>query len=285
MRLRIFAVLIMAVVAFGPATPLWAQRSSSLADRVSALEQQMHGALSRNGAANNELLEQVLQLRTEVQSLRGTIERLEYENEQLKQLNRTQYLDTDSRLNRLEGGSGNTSSSSPPVAIPVLPSAMPESPERPRGIVATIATATEEPVTSNNARSQPLQDEHQAYTVALDALKAANYVESAQRFLDFLQHYPSGTYAPNALYWLGESYYVTGNYELAQEQFNVLITRYPTHDKAAGGWLKLGLSQLGQGDIQGAVDTLAQVTTRFQGTDVAKTAADRLNTLEQRQPR
>src|SRR3546814_19745188 len=89
-------------------------------------------------------------------------------------------------------------------------------------------------------------DERGDYEVAFNALKAGQYAESAQLFQDFLRAHPSGAYAPNAYYWLGESYYVTQNYALAQQQFQALIDRYPTHDKATGALLKVGLSQYGQ---------------------------------------
>ncbi len=72
-------------------------------------------------------------------------------------------------------------------------------------------------------------------------------------------------YAPNALYWLGESYYVTQNYALAQQQFQALLDRYPTHDKAAGALLKVGLSQYGLKQMDAAAATLAQVVQRLPG--------------------
>src|SRR3546814_3098149 len=81
-------------------------------------------------------------------------------------------------------------------------------------------------------------DERGDYEVAFNALKAGQYAESAQLFQDFLRVHPSGAYAPNAHYWLGESYYVTQNYTLAQQQFQALIDRYPTHDKAPAALLK-----------------------------------------------
>ena len=63
-------------------------------------------------------------------------------------------------------------------------------------------------------------DERAAYDAAFDALKAGDYAESAQPVPgSSCSDYPNGTYAPNALYWLGESYYVTQNYALAQQQF------------------------------------------------------------------
>jgi tol-pal system protein YbgF len=110
-------------------------------------------------------------------------------------------------------------------------------------------------------------------------LKAGRYAESAQLFQAFLQAHPNGSYAPNALYWLGESYYVTQNYQLAREQFQALFDRYPTHDKAPGALLKVGLAQYGLKDMAGAEATLADVVARFPGTDAARTADDRLRAL------
>src|SRR3546814_1348963 len=73
-------------------------------------------------------------------------------------------------------------------------------------------------------------DERGDYEVAFNALKAGQYAESAQLFQDFLRAHPSGAYAPNAYYWLGESYYVTQNYALAQQQFQALIDRYRSEE-------------------------------------------------------
>ena len=110
--------------------------------------------------------------------------------------------------------------------------------------------------------------------------KGGDYVESSRRFRDFLAAFPAGQLAPNALYWLGESYYVTQNYALAGEQFQLLMDRYPTHDKAPGALLKLGLAQLGLKQSAQAEATLRQVVKRYPGSDVARTADDRLRAMQ-----
>src|SRR3546814_17979815 len=92
-------------------------------------------------------------------------------------------------------------------------------------------------------------DERGDYEVAFDALKGGRYDESARLFQEFLQRHPSGAYAPNAYYWLGQSYYITQNYALAPQQFQAVLDRYPTHAKAPGPLLKLGLSQYGQPQV------------------------------------
>ncbi len=246
-----------ALVAAAPAN---AQRQS-LADRVTSLEQQV-----LNSQSNNDMLNQLQQLRGEMQSLQGTIEQLQHENEQLKQRSRDQYLDLDGRLNRLEGGTA-------PV---------PGNASVPAASAAPVAAATTEraPTVRGDAGSLAVAgDERAAYNVAFDALKAGKYDDSAQLFQSFLELYPNGVYTPNGLYWLGESYYATRNFQMAETQFRELVSRYPTHDKAAGGLLKLGLSQYGKGDVQQAEQTLADVVARYPGTDAARTAQDRLQSI------
>ena len=122
--------------------------------------------------------------------------------------------------------------------------------------------------------------ERGTYNAAFDALKAGRYAESARLFQGFLDLFPNGSYTPNAYYWLGESYYVTQNYALAQEQFQSLLDRYPTHDKAAGALLKIGLAQYGLRQLDAAEATLAQVISRYPGTEAARTADDRLRAIQ-----
>ena len=73
---------------------------------------------------------------------------------------------------------------------------------------------------------------------------------------------------------------MTQNYQLAQQQFQSLLDRYPTHDKAPGALLKVGLSQYGAREYDAAARTLGEVTSRYPGTDAARTAADRLNAIQ-----
>ena len=250
-------VVAAALVAAAPAS---AQRAS-LADRVAALEQQ-----AANRQANLDLLNQVTQLKSEVQALRAQLEELQQQNEQLRQANRSQYLDLDGRLTRLEGGTPAAAAKAPAPVPPAAP---------------TASVRERAPTIHGDAGALAQDgDERTAYNAAFDVLKAGRYADAAQLFQAFLQAHPSGTYAPNALYWLGESYYVTQNYALAQEQFQGLLDRYPTHDKAPGALLKVGLSQYGLQQMDAAERTLSEVAARYPGTDAARTADDRLRAIQ-----
>ena len=260
-RLSLSACLVCALLF---AAPVSAQRIST-GDRLTALEQQLISMRS----GNLDLLNQVGELKTEVQSLRAQIEELQQQLDQQKQSGRTQYLDLDGRLNRLESGAASSDAlPTPSASIPATaaqPPAVQDTPPRVYGDTATLTASS---------------DERSAYNTAFDALKSGRYSESARMFQAFLDGYPNGAYAPNAMYWLGESYYVTQNYALAQEQFQSLIDRYPTHDKAAGALLKVGLCQYGLRQLDAAEATLGQVVARYPGSEAARTADDRLRAIQ-----
>jgi tol-pal system protein YbgF len=259
------------------AAPAFAQRAS-LADRVAALEQQ---ASANQG--NVDLLNQVTQIKSELQALRAQVEELQQQNEQLKSTGRSQYLDLDGRINRLESG-GAAQPALDPNSVPAAPTPAPA----PTGAAVPSPPPSDGPAPAVYGDPGALAnraDERTAYETAFDALKAGKYADAAQLFQGFLQSYPNGTYAPNALYWLGESYYVTQNYGLAQQQFQALLDRYPTHDKAPGALLKVGLAQYGDKQYDAAEKTLSQVSARYPGTDAARTAEDRLRAIQLSQVR
>lgn len=266
--MRTFSAALVIAAALVAAAPAHAQRMS-LADRITVLEQR-----ASNNQANLDLLRQVTMLTEEVQALRSQVEELSHQQEQFKQTSRAQYLDLDGRLNRLDGGAPAASLN---PDVPVAPAAPVQSEPEP---APAVSGDTAPAIYGDAGTLAQGAGERDAYDAAFAALKAGQYAESARLFQSFLGNFPDGAYAPNALYWLGESYYVTQNFPLAQTQFQALLDRYPTHDKAPGALLKVGLSQLGRKDIDAAERTLAEVAKRFPGTDAARVASDRLGALQ-----
>ncbi|MGV8941864.1 MAG: tol-pal system protein YbgF [Lysobacter sp.] len=254
------ATSLVAAAALVAAAPAFAQRMS-LAERIGLLEQQ-----AGNNQATVDLLRQVNLLKEEVTSLRAQIEELGHEQEQLKGTTRAQYLDLDGRIDQIEGGNSQAGLNPGPVAAPPA--------------VANVPAERSPSVYGDAGQLEQGTGERAAYDAAFDALKRGDYAESARLFHSFISHYPGGVYAPNGLYWLGESYYVTQNYQLALDQFQALLQRYPTHDKAPGALLKVGLSQQGLKQEDAAERTLTEVTTRYPGTDAARIAADRLGAIQ-----
>ncbi|MGH8073142.1 MAG: tol-pal system protein YbgF [Lysobacter sp.] len=269
------AASLVAAAALVAAAPASAQRMS-LGERVTLLEQQQG-----NNQAAVDLLRQVNMLKEEVTSLRSQVEQLTHEQEQAKATARAQYLDLDGRLNRMQGGSVpavDPSVDSNGVDVPVQPPVDTPPEEDPSAQVP--APGAGPSIYGDPGTLDQVAGEREAYDAAFNTLRGGDYAGSARQFHAFLGRYPGGAYAPNALYWLGESYYVTQNYKLALEQFEALLQRYPTHDKAPGAMLKVGLSQQGLQQIDAAERTLAEVASRYPGTDAARVASDRLGAIE-----
>ena len=260
-RLAQTLTLLAALVA---AMPGWAQKQS-LADRVAHLEQQSSTASQSSGQANVDLLNRLTQLQGEVQSLRGVVEQLQNENQQLKDANRAQYLDIDSRLQRLEGGTGASRPATTPAAA----------------ASAATSPATRPPVrtAANGAAASNTAGEQAAYTTAFDLLKQGDYVASARGFKAYVDTYPQGALAPNAWYWLGESYYVTQNYPLALQSFETVLSQFPTSTKAPAALLKKGYSQIEMGQAGAGRQTLNQLINDYPGTDASRLADGRLRAL------
>lgn len=296
-KLTLGAAALVAAAAF----PVSAQSGRlSLAERVARLEQEQS-----QGAAGNqsvELLNRISQLQAEVQSLRGLVEQQSYEIEALKKRNRDQYLDLDGRIARLEGTAPAAPADPAADALPanLPPGAEPLVDEPAPSVTApTSAPVLEEPevrapvdgqtaTTGLNGASEPAApaqsianpaDERKMYESAFDALKEGRYAEAARRFQGFLNAYPNGEFAPNAHYWLGESYYVTQNYQIALDAFRTLLSQFPQSSKAPDALLKVGYCHYELRQWSEAEATLNQVVEQYPDSTVSRLAQGRLRAL------
>jgi tol-pal system protein YbgF len=264
----------------------------SLAERVARLEAQNQGQGSGQSAV--DLLNRIDDLQSEVQSLRGLVEQQAFEIEELKKRSRDQYVDLDSRISRLEGNPAPVSSAPPsePTA-PIAPGQVQDLPQAPTvpgqlSMDAPIEPATPpepQPVASEPMPAQPTTTmipqagEQAAYDTAFDALREGRYAESARRFSGFLEQFPQGELADNATYWLGESYYVTQNYQIALDTFRALLANYPQSAKTQDAMLKVGYCLYELKQWSAAEAALNDVVARYPGSTVARLAQGRLRAL------
>ncbi len=257
-----------ALLAISLAAPAFAQKLS-LAERVSRLEAENASQAGSAGQANVELLNRVTQMQSEVQALRNQVEQLQNDNAQLKQQAKDQYIDLDSRLQRMDAGGAAGG-----AAAPLSSSAANNPPPR------TAPAAGTRPPSPNamDVDTRALNGQS-AYDVALSALRQGNYVESARSFQSFLADYPNAPLAANAWYWLGESYYATQNYPIALRSFDTLLSSFPDSPKAPDAMLKRGYCQIEMGDAGAGRQTLNRVINEFPGSDAARLATSRLRAL------
>lgn len=248
------------------------------------------------------LVLQVQQLQDEIRMLRGQLDEQSYELENLKRRQRDQYLDLDQRISELRDGlpvvgggvsrgpeTGSTTA--PGVAVgpapaldpggattdPVQASDIPDVTDR-SGVPSSV-TALGAPDTATATTAANPEEEQAAYDEAFEALKELRYADAAESFQGFIETYPNSELAGNAQYWLGESYYVTRNYEIALEAFQDLVRSYPDSTKRGDGLLKIGFTHYELEQYDQARSALEQVQQEFPGSTLSRLAESRLRSM------
>jgi len=115
-----------------------------------------------------------------------------------------------------------------------------------------------------------------AFNLAYNDYLNGRYDLAVTGFQRFLKDFPSTSLAPNAQYWLGESYYNLKDYVRAMQSFDRVVKEYPGHEKIPSALFKLGLSAAETGDIPRAREFLKQVIEKFSTSDEAKLAKNKL---------
>lgn len=108
----------------------------------------------------------------------------------------------------------------------------------------TVSSGTPAPATSPETASAPAtgQTPKQAYEAARQQLIRGDVVSAEQGFKDFLGRHQGHDLTGNVRYWLGETYYVQGNYTQAAAVFLEGYQKDEQGAKAPDSLLKLGMS-------------------------------------------
>jgi len=214
-----------------------------------------------------ELVRQIDALNAEIARLRGQLEVVSNENQQIQKRQRDFYLDLDSRMKRLEGGNApaGAPSGAPDTAATVPPSAG-FSPQTP-------ATPARQPTREEQAR------EVKAYDAASNLFRRNDFPSAIDAFRAFVKDYPSSALAANAGYWIGISYANMRDYRNAMVAQQDVLTKYPQSPKAPDAMLAIAAIQAEQGDAGSARNTLEDIIARYPGSEAAGKARTRLAAL------
>lgn len=230
--------------------------------RIAKLEQQLRNI----GVV--QLVEQIDQLNQQIAKLRGQIEVLENENQQLQKRQRDFYLDLDSRLKRVEGAAAAGGASGPLGAAPPDAGSAP-----PPAGAAVPASGTPPPrVASRDEQAR----ESKAYDAASNLFRRNDFSSAVDAFRAFLKDYPDSALAPNALYWIGISYANMKDYRHALDAQQELLAKHPQSPKAPDALLAVAAMQAEQGDNGSARNTLEDIIARYPSSDAAGKARTRL---------
>ena len=207
-----------------------------------------------------ELVRQLEQINAEIAKLRGSLEVVANENQQIQKRQRDFYLDLDSRLKRLEGVSAG-----PP------PSTAPATPAEPAPPAA--AQAPRAPTKDEQAR------EVKAYDAASNLFRRNDFRSAIDAFRAFLKDFPDSQLAANAGYWIGISYANLRDYRNALTAQQDILVRYPQSPKAPDAMLAIAAIQIEQGDNGSARNTLEDIIARYPASEAAGKARTRLSAL------
>ena len=94
-------------------------------------------------------------------------------------------------------------------------------------------------------------------------LRQANYPAAEEALKSFISDNPSSPLLGNAKYWLGETYYVRGDYQQAAVTFAEAYQQHPEGGKAPDNLLKLGMSLASLGSVEDACGTYSELLSRY----------------------
>jgi len=182
--------------------------------------------------AQMDLQNQIEKLKADNAELRGKIENLEKQGEDISTSQKTYYQDLDNRLGNFEPRT-----------------------ETIEGVTGTV---------------QP--GEKKAYDDALKAFQTGSLKKADEGFSAFVNRYPKSPYVPLALFWSGNSKYANKDYTGAIAQLQSLIKRFPNHSRIPSAMLTLGNAQLESGNKAAAKKTFGEIISKYPDTEAAKDA-------------
>jgi tol-pal system protein YbgF len=147
----------------------------------------------------------------------------------------------------------------PAAATPAGPLAAPTGP-----IVADVAPAAVPGAPTVTGAGVDFTDApRQQFNAAVDAYRAGQYAQAEELFKAFLTANGSHRLAPDAIFYLGETYFQRSRPREAAEQYLKLSTDYGKSSRAPEGMLRLGQSLAMLGSNEQACATFAEVGKRY----------------------
>jgi tol-pal system protein YbgF len=118
----------------------------------------------------------------------------------------------------------------------------------------------------------------QMYEASLAQLRRGSTSTARLGLRELLRTYPTSNRAPDALYFIGQSF-AAENPDSAAAYYTQVVDKYPTSARAASALYNLGLLAERRKDIAKAKDAYQRVVQKYPQSDEAALARDRLKAL------
>ena len=122
--------------------------------------------------------------------------------------------------------------------------------------------------------------EKRDFDAALAVFRKGDFPTAQIVFVDFLRRYPKTGYASSALFWLGNAQYATRDYKEAIINFRALIARDAEHLRAPEAVLSIANCQIELKDTRSARKTLEDLIKAYPQSEAAVAAKERLSQLK-----
>ena len=134
--------------------------------------------------------------------------------------------------------------------------------------IGQLITAEPRQAAANGTQLAPLASSssagsRQLYETSYGQLLQQNYPAAEAGFAEFLQRFPGDELAANAQFWLGETYFVRGQWDAAAESFLKVVKSYGNSVKAPDSLAKLAMAFERKGNKPAACRALAELNTRY----------------------
>jgi len=118
--------------------------------------------------------------------------------------------------------------------------------------------------------------ESRDFEAALAIFRKGEFPAAQAAFADFIKRYPQSGFRPTALFWLGNAQYANRDYRGAIANFRALLAQAPDHPRAAEALLSVANCQIELKDNAGARRTLDELIRTYPQSEAALAAKERL---------
>ena len=135
-------------------------------------------------------------------------------------------------------------------------------------------------VTVDGREFQADPAEKRDFEAALAVFRSGKFPDASAAFAAFVRQYPRSGYVPSARFWLGNAQYATREYKEAIGNFKQMLAEAPTHARAPEAALSIANCQIELKDTRTARKTLEDLLRAYPQSEAAVAAKERLSRLK-----
>ena len=125
----------------------------------------------------------------------------------------------------------------------------------------------------------PNDSERQAYQQSFELIRTGDYQAAEVAFTNYIKTFQDSDFIDDAKFWLAQSMYSQGAYNLALELFEGIQKDYPQSEKIMESILKAGFCHFELGNIDKSIQIFKQIIADYPNSSVARLASEKLDTI------